>query len=254
MREVHPCRDRRAARRWGSDRVSPLGRGVDEGTEGARGGARGRAGAGPDGDAADVAGDAALIVAVAAGDRAALAALYDRYAGALLGLGIRVLRSRREAEDVVHDVFLEVWRRAHTYEPARASVRAWLMLMMRCRALDRRKSHGFALRAPLERDPRVAPASESPAVAVDRARVAAAVEALPEAQRAVLLLGYFEGLSSSEMAERLGLPLGTVKSRVAAAMRALRATLRVADGDLAGDDARGDADGAGRSGRGESEP
>jgi RNA polymerase sigma-70 factor (ECF subfamily) len=171
--------------------------------------------------------DAALVLGVASGDRDALAVLYDRYAGVLLGVGIKVLRSRREAEDVVHDVFLEVWRRAHSYEPSRASVRAWLLLMMRCRALDRRKSHGFALASPLEHDPRVAPASESPAVALDHARVTAALGELPDPQRTVLVLGYFEGLSSSEIAEKLGLPIGTVKSRVAGAMRALRGRLGV---------------------------
>lgn len=173
------------------------------------------------------------MLAVAAGDRDALAQLYDCYSGMLLGLGIKVLRNRREAEDLVHDVFLEVWRRAHTYDPTRASVRSWLLLMMRCRALDRRKSHAFALSAPLDHDPRVAPYSESPAVALDRARVAAALARLPEPQRAVLVLGYFEGLSSSEIAEKLSLPIGTVKSRVAGAMRALREQLGI-DRDVAG--------------------
>ncbi|MDQ3034042.1 MAG: sigma-70 family RNA polymerase sigma factor [Myxococcota bacterium] len=171
--------------------------------------------------------DAELVLAIAAGDRDALASLYDRYVGALLGLGIRVLKNRREAEDLVHDVFLEAWRRAHTYQPGRASVRSWLFLMMRSRALDRRKSHGFARASSLESDLRAAPDSESPAMALDRARVASAVEMLPDAHRTVLVLGYFEGLSSSEMATRLGLPLGTVKSRVAGAMRALRERMRV---------------------------
>jgi RNA polymerase sigma-70 factor (ECF subfamily) len=160
--------------------------------------------------------------AVAAGDRAALAELYDRYAGALLGLGIRVLRDRREAEDVVHDVFLEVWRQAHRFDDGRGSVRAWMLLTMRSRALDRRRSHGYARSRPLLDDGRAAPASESPAMVIDRARVIGALERLGEAQRAVLVLGYFEGLSSSEIAERLSLPIGTVKSRVASAIRALR--------------------------------
>lgn len=169
--------------------------------------------------------DAALVLAIAAGDRDALAALYDRHAGALLGVGIRMLGQRREAEDLTHDVFLEVWRRAHGYDPARASVRSWLVLMMRSRCLDRRKSHAFARTGPLAHDARVAAASESPAALLDRARVAAALAALPERQREVLVLGYFEGLSSSEIAERLGAPIGTVKSRVAAALAALRERL-----------------------------
>jgi RNA polymerase sigma-70 factor (ECF subfamily) len=173
--------------------------------------------------------DADVVLAAAAGDRAALAVLYDRHAPLLLGLGIKILGNRREAEDLVHDVFLEVWRRAHTYDPARASVRSWLLLMMRCRALDRRRSHAFSLSSPLGEDRRLAPSSESPAVALDRARVLAALEALPEAQRAVLVLGYFDGLSSSEIAAKLELPIGTVKSRVAAAIRALRDALRVGE-------------------------
>lgn len=183
-------------------------------------------------------GDGDLVIAVASGDRSALATLYDRYASTLLGLGIRVLRSRRDAEDVVHDVFLEVWRRAHSYDPARASVRGWLLLMMRCRSLDRRKSAAFALSTPLdtvshdaaahgamsESDSRLpdGPSADRAGEAIDHKRAVAALAALPEAQRAVLVLGYFQGLSSSEIATELQIPIGTVKSRVSAAMRALR--------------------------------
>lgn len=174
--------------------------------------------------------DAEIVAAVAVGDRNALAALYDRYVGLLMGLGVRILRNRRESEDLVHDVFLEVWRRAPTYDPTRASVRAWLVLMMRCRALDRRKSHGFKLRASLDHDPRVAPEAEGPSEVLERNRLAEQLQALPDNQREVLVLGYFEGLSSTEISERLDIPLGTVKSRVAAGIRALRKTM-VDDGD-----------------------
>ena len=192
-----------------------------------------------DGEAASP--DAEIVAAVAVGDRSALAALYDRYVGLLMGLGVRILRNRRESEDLVHDVFLEVWRRAPTYDPARASVRAWLVLMMRCRALDRRKSHAFKLRASLDHDPRVAPETEGPSEVLERNRLAEQVQALPENQREVLILGYFEGLSSTEIAERLDIPLGTVKSRVAAGIRALRKAMvddpeedREEDGDQDG--------------------
>jgi RNA polymerase sigma-70 factor (ECF subfamily) len=176
--------------------------------------------------------DAELVIAVASGERAALASLYDRYASTLLGLGIRVLRSRRDAEDVVHDVFLEVWRRAHSYDPARASVRGWLLLMMRCRSLDRRKSAAFSLSTPLDTIGHEGangaghlaegPSSDRAGEAIDHKRAVAALAALPDAQREVLVLGYFQGLSSSEIATELQIPIGTVKSRVAAAMRALR--------------------------------
>ena len=200
---------------------------------------------------ADDRSDGEIVLLVASGERSALAVLYDRYAPILLGLGIRVLRNRRDAEDVVHDVFLEVWRRAHSYDPARASVRGWLLLMMRCRALDRRKSAAFALSTPLDtvrHDPAVAQSvnesmsrlsdggAERAGDAVDHQRAILAVAALPETQREVLVLGYFHGLSSSEIAAELRIPLGTVKSRVAAAMRALRERLGVTE--AAGEDGR----------------
>lgn len=188
--------------------------------------------------------DEALMIAVASGDRAALATLYDLYAPVLLGLGIRVLRSRRDAEDVVHDVFLEVWRRAHSYDPTRASVRGWLLLMMRCRSLDRRKSAAFSLSTPLDTvthdaashgalaNARAHDGSASAGDAIDHKRAVTALAALPEAQREVLVLGYFQGLSSSEIATELDIPIGTVKSRVAAAMRALRERMGLSDAAL----------------------
>jgi RNA polymerase sigma-70 factor (ECF subfamily) len=172
--------------------------------------------------------DATLIRAVAAGDRAALAALYDRHAALLTAIGARILRNQRDAEDIAHDVFLEVWRRAATYDPAKASVKTWLVLIMRCRALDRRKSAAVALARALPDDARAADPGDAPDAALDRARVAGALASLTPAQREVLGLGYFEGLSSSEIATRLGVPIGTVKSRVAGALRALRVHLGVA--------------------------
>lgn len=171
--------------------------------------------------------DAALVQATAAGDRAALARLYDRYAPILLAVAVRILGERREAEDLVHDVFLEAWRQAGSFDPARGSVRAWLLMRLRSRALDRRKSAGYRrvssldsgeLGADLERDV----PTEDPAFAPDRAAVRRALAALPEEQRVVLTLGYFEGLSSAEIAARLTMPIGTVKSRVAAALSRLR--------------------------------
>jgi RNA polymerase sigma-70 factor (ECF subfamily) len=185
--------------------------------------------------------DAALVLAVASGDRKALAALYDRHGSAMLGLGVRVLRNRRDAEDVLHDVFLEVWRRAHTYDRTRASVRGWLFLMMRSRSLDRRKSAAFSLSTSLEVTGLDAVASkasslgstgasgEAPLLALDHKRAVEALSRLPEAQQHVVILGYFEGLSSSEIAAELDVPIGTVKSRVAAAMRALRDSLGVVE-------------------------
>ncbi len=187
----------------------------------------------PDALPSDEVPDVALVRAVAAGDRAALASLYDRYASLVMAVGVRILRNRRDAEDISHDVFLEVWRRAGTYDPAKASVRTWLVLIMRCRALDRRKSAPVAMTSALLEDVRVSDPAEAPDARLDRARVTGALEALSTAQREVLVLGYYEGLSSSEIATRLDIPLGTVKSRVAGALRALRA--RLSEGHAQGD-------------------
>ena len=172
-------------------------------------------------------GDDALIAAIVAGDRGALARLYDRYAPMLLAVGKRMLGSRREAEDLVHDVFLESWRRAGDYNSARGTVKTWLLVRLRSRALDR---HRAASGAPVSIDgggrleEHVAE-GEDPALAPDRAAVRRALATLSDEQRTVLELGYFQGLSSSEIALREGLPIGTVKSRVATALAKLRAGL-----------------------------
>jgi RNA polymerase sigma-70 factor (ECF subfamily) len=178
-------------------------------------------------------GDVTLMSGAAAGDRDCLAALYDRYAPALLAIGRRILGDRREAEDLLHDVFLEVWRQAGDYDESRGTVRAWLLMRMRSRALDRRKAAAFAKRADLPAPEAIADAlgdtgaNEDPALAPDRTAVRQALAQLPAEQRQVLELGYFEGLSSSEIAERVRAPIGTVKSRVAAALSKLRQAVEV---------------------------
>jgi RNA polymerase sigma-70 factor (ECF subfamily) len=180
--------------------------------------------------AADSEEDGELWQLVVDGDRAALGKLYDRYGGLMLALARRILGDGRESEDLVHDVFLEAWRQAADFDRSRGSVRAWLVLRLRSRALDRRKSAGFARVDSIDADPSFqmhAEELEDPALSPDRDAVRRCLAELPVEQRQVLLLGYFEGLSSSEIAERLGTPIGTVKSRVAAAMARLRSALRV---------------------------
>ena len=178
--------------------------------------------------------DAVLIEAVAAGDRDGLGRLYRRHAPALMAVGLRVLRTRREAEDVLHDVFLEVWRQAHDFDPRRGSVRTWMLMRMRSRALDRVKSAGYARVSSLDAEPRQVASragDDDPAAAVDHARLRRALGTLPAEQRAVLELGYFEGLSSQEMADRLAVPVGTVKSRVKAGLDKLRGELAAVRGE-----------------------
>lgn len=178
----------------------------------------------PDATADDEA-DVALIQAMAAGDREALAALYDRHAPTLMALGLRILKHRGEAEDLLHDVFLEVWRTAAAYDRARGRVRTWLLIRMRSRALDVIKSARVARRSGDDDAIAQVVGADDPSATPDQARVRAALAAVPDDQRAVLALAYFDGLSCSEIAVRLDVPIGTVKSRLAAGLTKLRQTL-----------------------------
>ncbi len=176
--------------------------------------------------------DDVLIIAIAGGDQRALATLYERYAGLMMAVGMRILSQRKEVEDLLHDVFLEAWRHAGDYDAKRGTVRTWLTLRMRSRALDRRRSARMTRMVLLE-DTRTLmdrPSADDPALAPDRSAVRNAIMELPEEQRQVVLLSYFRGLSSSEIAKQVGVPIGTVKSRVAGARKKLQALLTARDG------------------------
>jgi RNA polymerase sigma-70 factor (ECF subfamily) len=164
--------------------------------------------------------DAALVRAMAAGDRDALARLYERHSGILLGLALRIVKERREAEDLLHDVFLEAWRSAKDFDPKRGRVRTWLAIRMRSRALDHQKSARVSRNAGDAGLELVA--DDGQRTTPDHARVRAALGTLAAEQRRVLELAYFDGLSCSEIAERIAIPIGTVKSRLAAALARLR--------------------------------
>ena len=177
--------------------------------------------------------EASLVEAMAAGDRgAALTEFYERYASKVMALLHRMLRSRALAEERHQDVFMELWRRAPQYDRSRASVATWVMTVARSRALDtiraQARRHAEA-RIPSEDANLPAPASQMPDVQTDdarrRQRVRAALETLTPEQREVMDFSYFRGLSHSEIARQLELPLGTVKSRILGAMKTLRKTL-----------------------------
>ncbi|MBM4366758.1 MAG: sigma-70 family RNA polymerase sigma factor [Deltaproteobacteria bacterium] len=136
-----------------------------------------------------------------------------------------MLRDASEAEEVLHEVFVEAFRAAHGYEQARGTVRAWLATRMRSRALDRIKSHGRSRAVDIEAVGEVPARDDGGAATGDEARLRGALDTLPVDQRAVIELAYFDGLSSSEIASRLAIPVGTVKSRTAAAFGKLRGLL-----------------------------
>jgi len=177
----------------------------------------------------DVSGDpdAELVERLARGDRTALGELYDKYSTFLLSLAMRVVKERREAEDLLHDVFLEAWRTAVDYDPTRGRVRTWLAIRMRSRALDRQKSARVSRHAGDDSVLANVAVEGSVEAAPDQRRVRAAVDQLSTDQRQVVELAYFEGLSCSEIASQIATPIGTVKSRMAAAMNKLRAALAI---------------------------
>ena len=166
--------------------------------------------------------DAELVAAMARGDRDAMAALYERHSGVLLGLAMRIVKNRREAEDLLHDVFLEVWRSAKDFDPKRGRVRTWLAIRMRSRALDLQKSARVSRNAGDAGLDVLVDDGDHASSLGDHARVRAALVELGPDQRRVLELAYFEGLSCSEIAERVAIPVGTVKSRIAAGLDRLR--------------------------------
>jgi RNA polymerase sigma-70 factor (ECF subfamily) len=146
----------------------------------------------------------------------------------MLSLAKRIVATTSAAEDIVQDVFLEAWKKAKSYDPDRGGVKAWLLLRTRSRSVDFRRSSSQARAATMSDDfwseHAGAPVSDV-AFAADQTAVRRALSGLPKDQREALLLGYFEGLSSSEIAVRVGCPIGTVKTRVAAALSKLRAIL-----------------------------
>lgn len=171
---------------------------------------------------------------LAAGDHEALGLLFDRHSSGVLGLLLRMLRRRGEAEELMQDVFFQAWRQAASYRPEASAPKSWLLMMARSRAIDRIRS--ARSRRSRERD--VVQQAELDGYAVEppegfdnlvaedrRQRVATALAQLPDEQRAAIEAAFFDGLSHREVAEKLDAPLGTVKSRILLGMRKLRVHL-----------------------------
>ena len=181
--------------------------------------------------------DTELLGAVTSRDAEGLAALYDRYATGLNGLALRITGDSADAEEVVSDVFAQVWRDASRFDPARGSVATWLVTITRSRALDVLRARGRRARlaeSAARETPVQAAAMGTPPEHADartfaaerEVRVRDALAALPDEQRQVLELAYFAGMSQSEIAAELATPLGTIKTRARLAFVKLRDLLR----------------------------
>ncbi len=171
--------------------------------------------------------DEVLVRRVASGDERALAGLYDRYAGLVYGTGMRYLGDRGTAEELVQDVFTSVWKNASGFDPARASFATWVYRITRNRATDlirRRMAHVRTV----DGEPFLESGESDPSGELSRNfDVATALSRLSPLHREVLVLAYFHGLSQREISARTATPLGTVKSRTTAALRALRETMSI---------------------------
>ena len=171
--------------------------------------------------------DESLLEAVARGDETALATLYDRYGRVAYGLAFRVLRDRSLAEDAVQEAFLQVWRSAAQFRPERAKAGTWLLTFVHRRAVDLVRREERRRTEPAEAAPVPAGpgADEDAEVRSKRAIVQDALRRLPHEQREAIELAYYGGYTQSELAERLGEPLGTIKSRMFAGLTRLRGLL-----------------------------
>ncbi|HLF00306.1 MAG TPA: sigma-70 family RNA polymerase sigma factor [Gaiellaceae bacterium] len=174
--------------------------------------------------------DEALVAMVARGDEPALAELYDRVGRTAYGLALRVLRDERHAEDAVQEAFLAVWRTAASFRAERAKASTWILTLVHRRAVDLVRREERRRAEPLADDPAVHESEasgpeEAAWLRFERERVQSALKLLPDVQREAIELAYYGGFSQSELADRLGVPLGTVKSRMFAGLARLRELL-----------------------------
>lgn len=171
--------------------------------------------------------DEALVALVSRSDESALAELYDRIGGTAYGLAYRVLRDEALAEDAVQEAFLGLWRSAGSFVPERAKASTWILTLVHRRAVDVVRREQRRRTEPLEAAPEPAEGSAEEAawLRLDRERVQAALAQLPDQQREAIELAYYGGYTQSELADRLGQPVGTIKSRMFAGLARLRELL-----------------------------
>lgn len=173
--------------------------------------------------------DILLLKAIAARDEAALAQLYDRYRTILFGLLMRILNNREEAEDVLQEVFLQVWRKADDFDESRGRPFTWLVTLARSRGIDRLRNlaarERVAEAGAREVSEEISDAATDAFKSEQRGLVSEALAKLPDEQMRPIMLAYFDGLTQSEIATHLGAPLGTVKTRMRTGLIRLRELL-----------------------------
>jgi RNA polymerase sigma-70 factor, ECF subfamily len=178
--------------------------------------------------------DGAVIQRIARGEDPALAELYDRYAQVLYTLGMRILRSVQDSEDIVQEVFIQVWKKAESYDAKKGTVYTWLVTMMRNRAIDRLRSKGYKHAAQQIDTAAIVLFSDAPSSnphshtvrSEHQKLVVGTLKQLSADQQQVLALAYYEGFSQSEIAQKLNIPLGTVKSRMRHGLQSMRSKLK----------------------------
>ena len=178
--------------------------------------------------------DEALVALAARSEQSALAELYDRYGRTAYGLAFRILRDGTLAEDAVQDAFLTIWRSASQFVPERGKASTWILTLVHRRAVDvvRREQRRRADALDRAVEPTVDGVDEDAWLRLQRERVQDALRKLPDAQREALELAYYGGFSQSELAERLGQPLGTIKSRMFTGLSRMRELLGEPGGEM----------------------
>jgi RNA polymerase sigma-70 factor (ECF subfamily) len=179
----------------------------------------------PSADPNAITSDLALVTASRSGDRGAMTALYDRYSSIVYSVALRVLQDTGAAEDVLQDIFMQLWRNPGAFDASRGNMVAWLAVITRNRAIDALRRR----RPENDIEDLVVSVEHDLASEADRSRtmhkVRGALQAMPTPQRSALEMAYFEGLTHSEIAGKTGEPLGTIKTRIRTGLLALRKAL-----------------------------
>lgn len=178
------------------------------------------------GNAEDAYNDWSLLLRIREQDEAALSELYDRYSGLVYSQAYRILRDAGAAEEVLQDLFYQVWRTAEKFDASRGSLPGWLLVAARNRAISKLRGRSGRFEQPEENAVALSTSLESSSTQnLLLEKVRTVMDSLPPAQREAIEFAYFEGMSHSEIAEKTGEPLGTIKTRIRSAMEMLKKVL-----------------------------